>query len=86
MELLAWGLKLPNAGTWELQSFCPLGTVVGSGLRYQILLHVFACCANQKTHRHTRIAQNGNCTKRVKFSHVRVFSDLRAILACPLVF
>ena len=30
---------------------------VGSGQRYQILLHVFARCASQKTHGHARIAR-----------------------------
>ena len=30
---------------------------LGSGLRYQILLHVFARCASQKTYSHARIAR-----------------------------
>ena len=30
---------------------------LGSGQRYQILLQVFVCCANQKTHGHVRIAR-----------------------------
>ena len=41
---------------------------LGSGPRYQILSHVFACCASQKTH-----------AFRVQFSHIRVFSDLRNV-------
>ena len=30
---------------------------VGSGLRYQILLHIFACCASPKPYGHVRIAR-----------------------------
>ena len=58
---------------------------VGSGPRYQILSHVFARCASQKTHWHTRIAREKHTdireshAKRVQFSHVRVFSDSRNV-------
>ena len=55
---------------------------LGSGQRYQILSHVFARCASQKTHWHARIAHFSR--KSVQFSHVRVVS--RAILACQCVF
>ena len=49
---------------------CLLQHTLGSGQRYQILSHVFARCASQKTHwhGHARIA-------REQFVHVRVFSD-----------
>ena len=55
---------------------------LGSGQRYQILSHVFAHCASQKTHWHARFAPFSR--KSVQFSHVRVVS--RAILACQCVF
>ena len=56
-----------TAPTWQP---APRGQL-GSGPRYQILSHVFACCASQKTHGHARIAR----VSRVQFLHVRVFSD-----------
>ena len=38
MELLAWELRLSNAVTWELQSFCPLlATANTSPLKVQII-------------------------------------------------
>ena len=55
---------------------------------YQVLSHVFARCASQKTHGHARIACE-NCKRfrailacpcvSVQCSHVRVFSDSRNV-------
>ena len=53
--------------------------VVGSGPRYQILLHVFARCSSKKTHGHARIAPVLRAMFRVRFSHVRVFFDLHNV-------
>ena len=50
---------------------------LGSGPRYQILSHVFARCASQKTHGHARIARVSRAS--VQLSHVRVFSDSRNV-------
>ena len=52
---------------------------LGSGPRYQILSHIFARCASQKTHEHARIA-------RVLRAILACPCVLRAILACPCVF
>ena len=57
-----------NVKTWrtmlrtslqDLPSYavCLLQHTLGSGPRYQILSHVFARCASQKTHGHARIAR-----------------------------
>ena len=72
---------------------------LGSGPRYQILSHVFACCASQKTQGQKRIARETRAlacpcvfvrfshvrvfSKRVRFSHVRVFSDSRNVQKKP---
>ena len=50
-----------------------------SGQRFQILSHVFARCASQKTHGHARIA-------RETHGHARIARITRAILAYPCVF
>ena len=49
---------------------------IGSGPRFQILSHVFACCTSQKTHWHARIARETfACKFCVQFSYIRVYSD-----------
>ena len=40
---------------------------LGSGPRYQVLSHVFAHCASQKTHGHARIA----CVSRAILAETR---------------
>ena len=59
--------------------------MVGSGRRYQILSHVFARFASQKTHGHVRIARE---TRAIQKTHgcARIARETRAILACPCVF
>ena len=57
---------------------------LGSGQRYQILLHVFAHCTNQKTYCHARITRDsrmavGFLTRAVLFWHGHRFFDSRNV-------
>ena len=57
---------------------------LGSGPRYQILSHVFACCTSQKTYSdgHVRITRDSRMAVGTRFSHGHWFFDLLNVQKC----
>ena len=55
----AWGRHIYGGGKGMARG---RRGAVGSGPRYQILSHVFACCSSKKKHGHARIARE-TCKK-----------------------